>query len=89
MALIIEECKILKIGKVGLFGKNDFAKLEMLVEIGGQYPQEIPIEFCQNAVDLVNGFNVGDNVKIHFNFKGNEHNGRHFISVQGWKIEKK
>lgn len=51
-------------------------------------------EFCfevfgEEKVDQLSSFNkVGDNVKVFFNIKTNEWQGKYFTSLQSWRIEK-
>ena len=36
----------------------------------------------------LDSFRVGDRVTVAFNLRGNEHNGRHYLSLAAWKIER-
>lgn len=82
------------IGDTGTFGASGFRKRIIALNDGGQYPQEIGFEFTQDKCDILNGYNVGDNVKISYNLRGNrveaEFGGepRFYNSLQGWRIEK-
>ena len=58
-----------------------------------QYPQMIMIEFIQDKVDLLNNYNVGQDVKVSINLRGREWTNqqgelKYFNSIQGWRIEK-
>ena len=68
--------------------KGTFRKRYALVEQAGQYPQEIPIDFVQDKCDLLDAFNVGDEVSVSINLRGSNYNGKHYVSVQGWKIDR-
>lgn len=70
-----------------------FKKRELVVSTDEQYPQHILIEFTQEKCDLLNNYQVGQNVKIGINLKGKEWvnpqgETKYFNSIQGWKIEK-
>lgn len=85
--------KIKKIDETKEFGSNGFRKREMVVTTDEQYPQMIMIEFIQDKCDLLNAFNVGDDVKVRINLRGREWvnpegEAKYFNSVQGWRIEK-
>ncbi len=85
--------KIKKIDETKTFGSNGFRKREMVVTTDEQYPQMIMVEFIQDKCDLLNNFNVGDDVKISINLRGREWinpegEAKYFNSVQGWRIEK-
>lgn len=70
-----------------------FKKRELVVTTDEQYPQHILIEFANDKCDLLNGYNVGDNVKVGINLRGREWvnpqgESKYFNSIQGWKIDK-
>jgi len=85
--------KIKLIGDVQTFGNNGFRKREVVVTTEEQYPQPIMVEFVQDKTDLLNNFNVGQNVKISINLRGREWvnpqgETKYFNSIQGWRIER-
>ena len=85
--------KIKKIDETKTFGSNGFRKREVVVTTDEQYPQMIMVEFIQDKCDLLNSFNVGDDVKISINIRGREWinpegEAKYFNSIQGWRIEK-
>ncbi len=67
---------------------DKFKKREIVVETADNYPQTIISEFVQDNCDKLDEFNVGDNVRIHFNIRGREWNGRYFTNLNGWRIER-
>ena len=67
-------------------GNNGFQKRVFVVETPGEYPQTIPFEVVKDKTALLDNFKVGQNVKVEFNIRGNEYNGRYFVSLQAWKI---
>ena len=67
---------------------SGFTKREMVVIVeDGKYPQEINIEFVQDKVSLLDSLQPGQAVKVTFDIRGREYNGRYFNNLQGWKIE--
>ncbi len=85
--------KIKVLGETQTFGSNGFRKREVVVTTDEQYPQMIMVEFIQDKCDLLNNFNVGDDVKININLRGREWINpegvaKYFNSIQGWRIEK-
>lgn len=85
--------KIKKIDETKTFGSNGFRKREMVVTTDEQYPQMIMIEFIQDKCDLLNNYNVGEDVKVSINIRGREWinpegEAKYFNSIQGWRIEK-
>ena len=70
-----------------------FKKRELVVTTEEQYPQHILIEFTQDKTDLLNNYNVGEQVKVSINLRGREcinpqGETKYFNSIQGWRIEK-
>lgn len=66
---------------------DKFKKRELILDIPGQYPQVVKFEFVQDKCALLDGLKVGENVNVHFNLNGREHNGNVYNTLQGWKIE--
>ena len=78
--------------EVELIGANQMAKQILVVETDAEYPQKLPIEFIKDKVDLLNNLQIGQQVKVSVNIRGNEYldrNGitRFGLSFQGWKID--
>ena len=73
-------------------GSNGFRKRELVVTTEEQYPQHILVEFVQDKTDLLNNYQVGQQVKININLRGREWvnpqgETKYFNSIQGWRIE--
>ena len=70
-----------------------FKKREFVVSTDEQYPQTLSIEFIQDKTDLLNKFEIGQNVKVGINLRGREWENpqtkeiKYFNSIQGWRIE--
>lgn len=74
---------------------DKFAKREFVVTIDATtpYPQHISLQFTQGDCDRLDSINVGDEVKVSFNLRGNEYNSptkglQYFNNLQAWKIER-
>ena len=81
--------KIIKIGETETVGSaGTFKKRQLVIETDEQYKQQIPIDFVQDKTSVLDSYVVGDDVKVEINIRGNEHQGRYFCSLNGWKIEK-
>jgi len=84
-------------GRIKMIGEpqnvsSSFRKREVVVTTDEQYPQHILVEFTQDRTDLLNGFQVGQPVKISINLRGREWvspqgETRYFNTIQGWRIE--
>lgn len=66
------------------FSKRQFAVKELIDD----YPQEFGMEFTKDKCGILDSYKVGDIVTVNCNLRGNEHNGRHYVSLQAWKIAK-
>ncbi len=86
------------LGRVKMIGNVQqvsatFKKREMVVTTEEQYPQHIMIEFTQDKTDLLNQYNVGEQVRVSINLRGREWTNpqgetKYFNSIQGWRIER-
>ena len=73
-------------------GQNAFQKRDLVITTDGQYPQDIIIQFAQGNCAVLDRFQVGQMVKIHFSLQGREWTSpqgevKYFNTVVGWKIE--
>lgn len=68
---------------------DSFAKRTIVIKTNDKYPQEVPIEFVNDSIDLLNGFTLKEKVQISINIRGNKDKriDRWYSSLNGWKIE--
>lgn len=72
---------------------SGFQKRELVLLTQEQYPQPISIEFLSEKVEVLNGYQEGDQVTIGINIRGREWTNpqgetKYFNSITGWKINK-
>lgn len=68
---------------------SGFTKREFVVEVeDGKYPQSIKFECVKDKTSLTDGLSVGDPVKVNFDIRGNEYNGKYYVNLNAWKVEK-
>ena len=67
---------------------SGFQKREFVVTTKEQYPQDIKLECIKDRVELLDTVSPGEEVKVSFNLRGNEYNGRYYVNLQAWKIDK-
>lgn len=84
--------KIKLIGETQEIGSNGFRKRELVVTTEEQYPQHLSVDFVQDKTELLNNFQVGQQVKVGINLRGREWvspqgETKHFNSIQGWRID--
>jgi translation initiation factor IF-3 len=70
-----------------------FKKRELVITTEEQYPQHILVEFTQEKTSVLDGYSVGENVKVSINLRGREWTSpqgetKYFNTIQGWRIEK-
>jgi translation initiation factor IF-3 len=70
-----------------------FKKREIVVTTEEQYPQHIIMDFVQDKTDLLDQYNVGEQVKVSVNLRGREWvspqgETKYFNTIQGWRIER-
>lgn len=78
--------KIKVIMDVQTFAK-DFTKREFVITTEEQYPQDVKFELVKDKTALLDQYGVGDQVKVSFNVRGNEYQGKYYVSLQSWKID--
>jgi len=84
--------KIKWLDETKTYGEKGFRKREVVITTEERYPQHILVEFIQDNCDLLDSFQIGQNVKIGINIKGREWvnpqgETKYFNSIQGWRID--
>ena len=67
---------------------SGFQKREFVITTGDKYPQDIKLELLKDKTSLIDSHKVGDALTVNFNVRGNEYNGKYYVSLQAWKIGK-
>lgn len=68
------------------FGSG-FTKREFVLTTGDdRYPQDIKMEFVKDKTSLLDKYKAGQRVKVGFDLRGSEHNGRYYVNVLAWRI---
>jgi hypothetical protein len=70
------------------FKKREF----VLSDNSSQYPQHISFQLTQDKCNLIDQYNVGDEIKVHFNLRGREWTSpknevKYFNTLEAWRIE--
>ena len=82
------EGRIIKVMDTQSFDSG-FTKREFVVNTYKEnYPQDIKFEVYKEKCEALDSFVAGDSVKVEFNLRGNEYNGKYYVNLQAWKIEK-
>ena len=67
---------------------TEFTKQTMVLTIGDTYPVDLPIEFYQDKIALLDHVKTDQQLKVYINFRSNKFNDKYYVSISGWKIEK-
>ncbi|MBL7895070.1 MAG: DUF3127 domain-containing protein [Bacteroidia bacterium] len=71
------------------FSKREFV---LTTEASSPYPQHVSFQLTQDKCNLLDQYNIGDEMKIQFNLRGREWNGpqgiKYFNTLEAWRIEK-
>ncbi len=72
-----------------------FRKREFVLELADnpRYPQHVIFQLTGDRCEQLDGYNVGDDVKVEFSLRGREWRGRdgevrYFNSLDVWKLER-
>jgi single-strand DNA-binding protein len=72
---------------------DKFTKREFILQTEGEYPQYLQFQLTQDKCPLLDKFQTGQQVTIHFNIRGKEwtKDGKtsYFNSLEAWRIEAK
>lgn len=66
---------------------SGFSIQEFVVRTDERYPQEILVQAAKEKIDALKSFKENDVVKVKFNLRGREYNGRHFVSLDMWAMD--
>lgn len=65
-----------------------FQAREFVIQLDGQYPQYVKFQLTQDRCGAIDPFNEGDKMKVYFDLRGREWNGKYFTNLNAWKLEK-
>ncbi len=67
---------------------DTFQAREFVIETAnGSYSQFIKFQLVQDRCAIVDNFNEGDTIKVHFDLRGREWNGKYFTNLNAWRVE--
>ncbi|MEN0002856.1 MAG: DUF3127 domain-containing protein [Bacteroidota bacterium] len=68
---------------------DTFQAREFVIEVSsGAYPQFVKFQLTQDRCALVDSVEEGQMIKVHFDLRGREWNGKYFTNLNAWRIEK-
>ncbi len=81
------------IGKIKLINDTQsfpsgFTKREFVVTTGkDKYPQDLKFEVVKDKCTMLDSFKPGAEVQVNFDIRGNEFNGKYYVSLSCWKLQ--
>ena len=85
------------IGDTTEYGNNGFTKREFVIKLTGEgenaaYPNFIALELIKDKCALMDQYQLGDEINVHFNLSGRLWSGngkpeKCFTSLQAWRVE--
>ena len=65
-----------------------FQAREFVLEVpDGNYPQLVKFQAVQERCGLLDEYNEGDMIKVSFDLRGREWNGKYLTNLNAWRIE--
>ena len=68
-------------------GKNNFKKREFVIETEDKYAPYVKMELVGDKCSVLDNKKEGQKIKVFFNLKGREWEGKYFSSIEAWRIE--
>ncbi len=67
---------------------DSFRAREFVIEIdGGTYPQFVKFQCVQDRTTMIDPYKEGDQIKVHFDLRGREWQGKYFTNLNAWRVE--
>lgn len=68
---------------------GSFQAREFVIEVtSGNYPQFVKFQLVQDRCTLIDGYQEGEMIKVHFDLRGREWNGKYFTNLNAWRIDR-
>jgi len=52
-----------------------------------RYPQDIKFEVVKDKISQLDSVQVGQDVAVSFDLRGNEYNGKYYVNLNAWRIQ--
>lgn len=67
---------------------SSFQTREFVITTDGTYPQFVKFQLTQDKCALLDTYKEGEKVKVFFDLRGREWQGKYFTNLNAWKMEK-
>lgn len=66
-----------------------FAKRQFVLDVkNGNYTDMVALQFVNDRTDLIDPYQIGQEVRVHFNPRSREYNGQYYTELTAWGIAK-
>jgi single-strand DNA-binding protein len=65
-----------------------FSVRNFVLEVAGQYPQLIQFQLTQDRCALIDKFSADEPIRVHFDLRGREWNGKYLTNLHAWKLDR-
>jgi hypothetical protein len=69
--------------KSGTFQTREF----VLLDESTQYPQYVKFQLVQDRCEIIDNIDEGSMIKVYFDLRGREWQGKYFTNLQAWRVE--
>lgn len=81
------------IGKLKVLGEEQtfpsgFNKRAFVITTEEQYPNDIQFELLKDKTSALNNFQLGERVKVFFDIRGREYQGKYYNNLVAWRLDK-
>lgn len=67
---------------------GSFQAREFVIEVeSGNYPQFVKFQLVQDRCNLIDDYQEGQMIKVHFDLRGREWQGKYFTNLNAWRLE--
>ncbi len=66
---------------------SSFQTREFVIATEGTYPQFVKFQLTQDKCGVIDRFNEGDRVKVSFDLRGREWQGKYFTNLNAWRVD--
>ena len=68
---------------------SGFTKRELVMQNEeDRFPSPVMFSFTKERIALLDNVQNGERVKVSFDIRGREYNGRHFVDLNGFRLER-
>lgn len=79
--------EIIHVGEVETFDSG-FTKRIFAIRTDGEYAQEVGLEVVKDKCSMLDPIQLGERVTVSFNIRGREYEGRYYVNLSAWRIER-